>query len=56
MTDCLALCLSITDLARMRTEFYEGYEDIMENAFKRLSRTSKLKIKAMNYVDKLKFK
>ena len=39
----------------MRYEFYEGYEDIMENAFKRLSRTSKCKIKAMNYVDKLKF-
>jgi hypothetical protein len=43
------LSFSITDLNKMKMEFFEAYNSIFSNQYKRLDRTLKIKLKAMKY-------
>jgi hypothetical protein len=48
-TRCELLTLSIDDLHKMQHEFSEPYQDLFENAFVRLQRCLKIKLKAIKY-------
>jgi hypothetical protein len=53
--ECELLTLGIDDLQRMKFEFCEAYDEMMNSSFIRLVRASKLKLKAMHYCDRFMF-